>query len=440
MSQSASRISLIYLICSVLWIGFSDRILYDLALPPDFVESISLVKGWLFVIATTVLLYILIRRAFQAQQRDQELLNAVIVSSPLSILVLDPEGRVKLWNKAAERIYGFTAAEALDKPLLVVPPDQWTEFMQNHHRILSGEMLSGIPLRRQRKDGSMVDILLYAAPLYDEFGQIIGAVSASENITEFKRLQSEAHEKERLQMALDKEVELRELRSRFMSMLSHEFRNPLTAVFSSIELLDHYGSKLDADHIRQRYTDMRSQIRSVLKMLDEFLLMMRSEQIGLQFQPSPVEINALSRGILNQAQSTATRHLFRFTPLPQERTLYVDEKLLRHALDNLLTNAIKYSPQGGEIHLELRLMGDEFQARVHDHGIGIPEADLDHIFEPFQRASNVGGIPGSGLGMAITRQAAELHGGRVSVTSQLGEGSIFTLSLPLTDPVANPSS
>jgi len=437
MPYSAFRISLIYLICSVLWIGFSDRILYTLEFPHSVIESISLVKGWFFVAITTLLLYFLIRGAFRAQARDHTLLNAVISSSPLSILVLDPEGRVKLWNKAAEQIYGYSAIETIDKPLVVVPPENWDEFIRNLQRGLSGESLSAVSLRRRRKDGSMVDILLYAAPLYDDGGRIIGVVSAADDITEFKRLQSEARDKERLQMALDKEVELRDLRARFMSMLSHEFRNPLAAIFSSIELLDHYGAKLEPDIKQQRYTDMRRQIHTVIEMLDEFLLMMRSEQVGLQYQPEQVEINTICQSVFRQCQLTSSRHLFRFTPLPQGCTLYADEKLLRHALDNLLTNAIKYSPQGGEIHLELRQEGEFLEILVHDQGIGIPESDLKLIFEPFRRAANVGAIPGSGLGMSITRQAVELHGGKVKVTSRLGVGSTFTLALPLPNPFKN---
>ncbi len=246
-----------------------------------------------------------------------------------------------------------------------------------------------------------------------------------------RKLQEDAREKERLQMMLNKELELRDLRDRFMAMLSHEFRSPLAAFFTATDMLDHYGDRMTPEARHNRYNQMRQQVNRLLELLDDFLTIMRTEKLGLEFKPAPIDLvsfcNTLADELGIQAKDT---HRLLLTSNQEVIPIHSNEKLLRHILGNLLTNAIKYSPEGGTITIDVQQENDTISIRVKDQGIGIPLEDQKVLFDAFHRARNVGQIPGSGLGLAIVRQAVELHNGTIQVESQPGQGSTFMVRIP----------
>lgn len=243
-----------------------------------------------------------------------------------------------------------------------------------------------------------------------------------------RRKQSEA----RMREALDQQRSLNEMRSRFVAMTSHEFRTPLAAILSAEELLRHYGDRLPPEERKETLESIAEGVQRMSRMLDRVLLLGRADAQMLEFKPTRVDLRVLCPQLVDEAAlqhpEGATRVVCDVAP-DLAPGLY-DEKLLRHVFINLLTNAIKYSPAGGEVRFEVRATQDDTVFRVIDRGIGIPQEELGHLFESFQRASNVGDIQGTGLGLAIVKNAVDMHGGTIAVESVLGEGTTFTVRLP----------
>jgi PAS domain S-box-containing protein len=246
------------------------------------------------------------------------------------------------------------------------------------------------------------------------------------DITERKRAEEE------LRKALEKERELSDLKTRFVSMASHEFRTPLTTIVSSTEILERYFDRLGPDQKAKHFQRVRSASQHMTQLLDEVLLLGRAEADQLQFHPEQVDIVALAQEMLEAIQLSAPPNIrFETTITCAQPALWLDEKLMRHILNNLLSNAVKYSPEGGTVRFTL--VGDDqgLLLRVQDEGIGIPPKDLEHLFEPFHRGENVGTIQGTGLGLAITRHAVDLHHGTIVCESTVGAGTTFTIRIPL---------
>lgn len=227
--------------------------------------------------------------------------------------------------------------------------------------------------------------------------------------------------------ALEQQEELAAMRSRFVAMTSHEFRTPLALIQSSAELLRNYGARMPAHETERVLDHVETSVQRMCQMLDRVLQLGRAEDQILHFSPRMQPLRALCQQWLDDVapQLAASHCTLRTDLLAVPEQAYVDETLLRHIFSNLLSNAIKYSPQGGEV--VLRGWGHSAQLRfeVRDQGIGIPPQELPRLFDGYHRASNVGNIAGTGLGLVIVRQAAQKHGGDVSVRSTPGRGSCF---------------
>jgi signal transduction histidine kinase len=188
---------------------------------------------------------------------------------------------------------------------------------------------------------------------------------------------------------------------------------------------------------------IRSAIKDMAHLLDEVILIGQAESGKLQCQPTPLNLELFCRQLVEELQLAIgeKRLTLAFASLGQLRNSLWDESLLRHILGNLLVNAIKYSPDGGTVKFELIGQEQDIIFRIQDGGIGIPPEDQERLFQPFTRASNVGAIPGTGLGLAIVRRCVEAHRGQIAVTSEVGVGTTFTVTLPCmisTQPCYNP--
>ncbi|MBL8161257.1 MAG: HAMP domain-containing histidine kinase [Anaerolineae bacterium] len=238
---------------------------------------------------------------------------------------------------------------------------------------------------------------------------------------------------ERLQMEVAKELEHRDTRKRFLAMLAHDFRTPLASIFAAAELLDHYDSRLTpADRLRH-YNIIRDQVRHEIELLDDMLTVMRNERTSQDFKPQGLDLVALCLTRISEMQpQLRPLHEIQFKSTMNTCLFNGDERLLRHMLGHLITNAVRYSPIGGTIYVNLIDGTGVVCIQVKDSGIGVPEEDRERIFLAFTRGSNVGTIPGAGLGLAIVRQTAELHKGSVHLESTINQGSIFTVTLPIT--------
>lgn len=245
------------------------------------------------------------------------------------------------------------------------------------------------------------------------------------DITDRKRAEAE------IRNALEKEKELSELKSRFVTMTSHEFRTPLTTILSSAELLEDYSSRWSEDKKLLHLRRIILTVKHMTQLLNDVLLLGKAEAGKLQCSRSVFDVVQFCRVLVEEMQMITDSHTITFNHQCGCGKVDLDEKLVRHVLSNLLSNAIKYSPRGGNVYFELACTQKEVIFRVKDEGIGIPDIDKVQLFESFYRASNVGTISGTGLGLTIVKQAVDLHGGKITVESEVGVGTTFLVSLPL---------
>ena len=237
---------------------------------------------------------------------------------------------------------------------------------------------------------------------------------------------------EEIRKALEKEKELNELKSQFVSMTSHEFRNPLSTILFAAELLQHHSYRL-TDEKKQKYLcRIQSAVKQMNHLLNEVLEIGKAEAGKLGFNPIPIDLSSYCQYIVEEIQLTAGSNYFlKFNNIGTCSHACMDEQLLRSILTNLLSNAVKYSPDGGKIHLELVCEHESVTFRIQDEGIGISAADQAKLFNTFHRGNNVGKIAGTGLGLAIVKNCVELHGGTIFVESEVGAGTTFIVTLPL---------
>lgn len=244
-------------------------------------------------------------------------------------------------------------------------------------------------------------------------------------------LSRERIEKE-LRQALEKEKELNELKTRFVSITSHEFRTPLSTILSSAELLEHYGHRWSEDKKREHLHRIQASVNVMNQLLTDVLILGKAQAGKLEFSPKTIDLPAFCEGLLEEFQlGRTTGQRVNFLITGQPAPVQADQQLLHQIILNLLSNAAKYSPSHQEIDLTLSFeQNDCVIFRVKDRGIGIPLEDHNLIFELFHRASNAGTTKGTGLGLAIVRKAVDLHQGQISLQSQPGQGSTFTVSIP----------
>jgi PAS domain S-box-containing protein len=234
-----------------------------------------------------------------------------------------------------------------------------------------------------------------------------------------------------IRAALAREKELNDLRSGFVAMTSHEFRTPLAAILSAAELLRDFNERMPAADRAEVLENIGAGVKRMTGMLDRMLLIGQVEAEMLEFKPAPADLAALCEAIAGEALAsrgtTGCRLATRFGGQP-EGALF-DAQLLRHILGNLLSNAMKYATPGSQVSFTSAPREGRMVFEVENQGIGIPAAEIPHLFQSFHRASNVGNIPGSGLGLAIVRKCVELHGGAIEVASDPGRATRFTVTL-----------
>ena len=235
-----------------------------------------------------------------------------------------------------------------------------------------------------------------------------------------------------------KAQEINQLKAEFVSMLSHDFRNPLHTILASTGLLQNGQDKLTEEQKIRLFHLIRSAGKSMTQLLDEVLLIGQGDSNQLQCQPQPLALELFCHELLAEIQlGIGENHQLVFTTQGELGTALWDKSLLRHILTNLLTNAVKYSPPGSKVNFELifpnniNYKENTVIFKIQDQGIGIPQEYQKHLFYPFRRGENVGSIPGTGLGLAIVKRCVDAHGGKIEVKSHVGMGTNFQVILPL---------
>ncbi|MEM9926334.1 MAG: ATP-binding protein [Cyanobacteria bacterium P01_D01_bin.50] len=294
---------------------------------------------------------------------------------------------------------------------------------------------------------------LQKAKATQPFGYILKPFEESQLITTIEIALSKHQKETVMRNALQKEKEMRELKSRFISIVSHEFRNPLSTISNSTELLANQNKQLTESTKDEYLQHIQNAVKHLNQLLNDVLLVGKAEVDRNQFNPVPLDLEKFCADLVAEIKLTAMdRHNIILkiqgcsiqpeknsensnyqvsntnTQLPR-----LDEKILRHILSNLLSNAIKYSPLGGEVRFDLFCLQEEAIFRIQDEGIGIPEIEQENLFTSFYRGSNVGKISGNGLGLSIVKQYVELHGGEISLISKEGVGTTAIVTLPINE-------
>jgi signal transduction histidine kinase len=250
------------------------------------------------------------------------------------------------------------------------------------------------------------------------------------------RLTAEIEERKKAQADVDRalsaERELGELKTRFVSLVSHEFRTPLGITMSAVELLRHYGERLAPAKLNELHNDIHDATLRMSGLMEQVLVLGRVEAGKQPLHSAPLDLTGLGEKLVDEMRSaTNARCRLNFRAENDVSGACADEGLLRHILSNLLSNAAKYSSPGSEVDLTVRREGADAVFTIRDHGIGIPVADQARLFEAFHRATNVGETPGTGLGLLIVKRCVDMHGGRVWFDSREGEGTTFFARLPV---------
>jgi PAS domain S-box-containing protein len=354
-------------------------------------------------------------------EREAILNNAVVG------IVLSVKRRHEWVNEKFARMLGYPRQVLIGQGSDYLHPDteSWQRFGDEARQALRAYNTYTCEMQLKRRNGELFWVEMGGSCVRPNDPDS-GVIWTFLDITGRKASESEMRE------ALEQQKALNELRSRFVAMTSHEFRTPLAAILSAEEILRHYGERLPPEERLETLDSIAAGVQRMSRMLDRVLLLGRADAQLLEFQPGEVDLRALCRQLVEEARlqhPDAAAEVTCECGADAGRGIY-DEKLLRHIFVNLLTNAIKYSPQGGRVVFEIAVEGDETVLRVRDEGIGIPPDEVSHLFESFHRASNVGDIQGTGLGLAIVKNAVQTHGGSIAVESRLGEGTTFTVRLP----------
>lgn len=353
-------------------------------------------------------------------------IEAILDNVNNGIMTVDPKGMIRSANRAAARIFDYSLDELLSLHLVNLIDEEFNG--QATFRKLNGEY--GHELRGKHRDGTLFPIYLSLNELRLDDGSLYTCII--QDITMRKHMEEELVEKERMAVALEKERELRGLKNRFLSMMSHELRTPLASISLSYDMLKKYAKVSTPEERDQALDNIHVQVELLKEMIADVMTLSRGEADGFKISMEESDLITYCRDVVEEFQFHYHHsHQVDFEcDIPVLRA-EIDRKLLRRALTNLMTNAIKYTPMGGRVLFRLYVEGKDAYMEVQDSGIGIPPEDQVRLFEPFHRAGNVDNIPGTGLGLPITKQVIEQHHGEIRFSSEMGQGTTFILRLPL---------
>ncbi|MDD5627771.1 MAG: ATP-binding protein [Elusimicrobia bacterium] len=352
-------------------------------------------------------------RLMQRHLEDQKVLAAVTEQSADAIYITDGEERIVSWNTAAETLFGRSRADMLGRPLaLLVPPERLAEHAESDAQALREGCPKNFETVRLRRDGSLVAVEATFFPLRDEKGRLFGMVRVCRDITRRK--------------------EIERMKSEFVSLVSHELRTPLTAIQGFAETIFDFWDELQPEQRRHYLGIILSESQRLGRLVTNFLDISRLEAGGVLLRPALVDLPGLARraAVLFKEHPSQASFLVDFAP-GSERA-WADEEQLYRVLVNLLGNAVKYSPSGGQVAVRGRAAGPAVEVAVADQGPGIPPEAQEKLFQKFYRVGDPISrkTPGTGLGLAICKNIVEGHGGRIWVESEPSRGAVFKFALP----------
>ena len=371
---------------------------------------------------------VLVFRDFTERKRSddaQALLANIVSSADDAIISKTLAGEITSWNGAAERMFGYTAAEVIGRPItLILPPDRLAEEAQILARIGAGDRVDHVETVRMARDGSLLDVSLTISPLRDRYGRLVGASKVVRDISDRRRLVETMRQAERR-------------KDEFLATLAHELRNPLAPLRNALHVaLRPDFSAAESAHL---YSMMARQVELLVRLVDDLLDVARITQGKIELRLERIDLGAVLRHALETcAPILAQGHHHVDIHQPAGPVLVAGDLLrLAQVVGNLLSNAAKYSDPGRQITLSVSRHGEEAFIAVRDQGIGIPAEMLDRIFEMFSQVdrSLERSKSGLGIGLTLARQIVALHGGEIRAYSKgLGQGSEFVVRLPVLTP------
>lgn len=416
--------------------------------------------------------YICMAKSFEKtgfMLQEIEMLDALFKHATEGIIVSDTAGKIVMINPIAEKLFGYQKDELVNQTIEALIPRKFAhshvktreEFTKSPHPRSMG---IGMDLYAMRKDGSEFPVEISLSNFKTSEGGFI--MSFIIDITERKKQDVEikkAHEeirnlntelenrveerteelaqainrlaesKQEVMRALEKEKELNELKSRFVTTASHEFRTPLATILSSVSLISKYKLTEEEEKRVKHINRIKSAVNNLTEILNDFLSLSKLEEGVVRNNPQEITIPVFSKDVADEMKAMLKDgQTISYNHVGNNSNVNIDKQLLKNVLINLISNAIKYSPEGKEIDFTTDCSQKTyFSISIKDNGIGIPEADQPLLFERFFRAQNAGNIQGTGLGLNIVKKYVELMCGEISFTSVLNKGTTFVVKIPV---------
>ncbi|MGA9769105.1 MAG: PAS domain S-box protein [Blastocatellia bacterium] len=398
-------------------------------------DSAAPIRDELGVVGGVVLVFRDITGRKQAEEARAHL-AAIVESSDDAIISKNLQGIIMSWNKGAEKLFGYTVAEAVGQPVTMLMPASYVdEEPLILEKIRRGETVDHYETVRRRKDGTTLDISLTVSPIRDKAGNIIGASKIARDITGQKHGEAE---RERLLAQEQQAREIAEAASRakdeFLATVSHELRTPLNAMLGWARLLS--SGRLDSETAARGLKSIEQSAKAQAQLIEDLLDVSRIISGKFRLKAQPLEVAPVIEAAIDSVRPTAEARGVRLQVIldPDAGPVSGDAGRLQQVVWNLLSNAVKFTPKGGRVQVRLTRINSHIELEVSDTGQGIAREFLPYVFDRFRQAdgstSRLHG--GLGLGLAIVRHIVELHGGGVTVDSPgKDQGATFTIKLPL---------
>ncbi len=370
------------------------------------------------------------QRTEKALRLSEQRFRQIVENTLDMITILEPNGIIYYQNPSVEKVLGYTPEQFKSTNFFsYINPDDLNNIRSGILDVIEEQkIVRPIEFLAQNKQGEWCYLEAIAQKFINNVPQT-RIIVTSRDISERKRL-------EEIRRALEQEKELNQVKTRFFSMVSHEFRTPLSTVLAAAQVLENASYFPDNQEKQLRNLHrIQSSVKNMVQLLDDILTINRAETGNLEFNPQPIALEKFCQQLIEEIKlSTGAKHKLKFNLYREEGinpNPTLDEKLLRSILTNLLSNAIKYSPQGSLIDLYLIFSLDQLEFQIKDRGIGISQEDQEEIFEPFYRSLNVKHLTGTGLGLAVVKKCVDLHGGNISITSEVNKATMVTVIFPV---------
>ncbi|MEZ4777299.1 MAG: PAS domain-containing sensor histidine kinase [Bacteroidia bacterium] len=363
----------------------------------------------------------------------------------VGIIVVDHKGRIVIVNPYTENLFGYKNTELAGNSIEILIPHAVRNQHFSHrekylHTPRNRQMGSGLDLHALKKDGSVMPVEISLSH-YQSAGQTF-VVAFINDITERKKARemdkkyaAELEDEVKTRTAdlvdsLEREKHLNEMKSRFVSLASHEFRTPLSTILTSISLADKYADAGEIEKHKKHVERIKSSVHMLTHILNDFLSLERLNQGKVSSTPETFFVDHFLKETMEEIEVLLKPGQKLEVTAPAHTEVLLNKKLLKNIIINLTSNAVKYTPEGKNISVHCSLNENLVCWKIEDEGIGIPECDHERLFSMFFRAGNVGSIKGTGLGLNIVKKYVDLMQGEITFTSEEGKGTRFIVTLP----------